>query len=436
MTTLRALLERRAAVKTELQGIIAQHPETLPAEVQTRWEELTGEADGLEQRITRQATVDDLERRIQGTPITGPGTPRREVRAFAGTASEVPEGFDGLVLRGQHGEAVPILEQRHRLADFLPRSESRASELGFGGYLRALYHGASNDLERRVLAEGSQGAGGALVPAPLAAEIIDLLRARSVAFAAGVRTIPMASQTLKFAKVLTDPVGGWRAENAPIVEGEPTFGSTTLTAKSWALLTRVSRELIEDGQNTDAVLRAAFANAAALALDTAILYGTGSANQPLGVANQPGIQTIAAGGANGAALAGWAKIIDAVAALEAANAGTVSAVIWPPRSARVVYGLADSTGQPLEVPPRLRNIPLLSTTSMPITETQGTSNNSSSILLGDFSEVFCGIRTSLTISVLNERYADNGQIGFVTWLRADCGVARPAALARIAGVIA
>ena len=33
------------------------------------------------------------------------------------------------------------------------------------------------------------------------------------------------------------------------------------------------------------------------------------------------------------------------------------------------------------------------------------------------------------------RYADSGQVGFCLWMRADVAVARPAALARIQGII-
>ena len=85
-------------------------------------------------------------------------------------------------------------------------------------------------------------------------------------------------------------------------------------------------------------------------------------------------------------------------------------------------------------PPRLANVPVLTSTSVPVNETQGTANNASSIFLGDFSEVLIGLRTDLQITVLQERFAELGQIGFIAWLRADVALARPAAIARIAGV--
>lgn len=431
----RDLSQRRDADVGAMNAILVAPADDgeLSAGQEAELEALRGKVEKTERRMTERAFVDAADRRAPGVPLNGaPAFSRAEVRVFAQCASAAPQGFDGSMLHAQDGSVVPVLEARHKLADFaIP--EQRGPSLSFGGFLRALVLGPSTDVERRVMAESSIGTGGAMVPVPMATEIIDAMRAESVAFKAGCRTVPMSSQTLKFARVVSDPVGGWRAENAPIVEGEPTFDQATLTARSWALLTRISRELLEDGQNTDALLRGVFARTAALALDRAIMWGSGTANTPLGVANTPGIQTVSMG-ANGAVLANWGRVLDAVAALEGANAGNVTAMVLAPRTARTIYGLADTTNAPLALPPRLAGIPVLTTTSASVTETQGTSSAASSIILGDFREVYVGIRTALTISILNERYADTGQIGFVSWLRADVLVARPAALARITGI--
>lgn len=429
--SIRHIIARRTEIRAELQTILDANPDgALPADAEQRFVQLEQEAAALTVREQRQASLDDAARQASGQPAGG-GTVETRVR-INGRDVAAPDGFDGAVLTAQNGARVPVLEARHRLASFTP-AEQRGAGVSFGGFLRALYLGPQNDVERRAMAEASVGTGGAMVPTPLAAGIIDLLRAKSVAFRAGVRTVPMDSQTLRFARLIADPVGSWRAEGAPIAEDQPAFDQVTLTAKSWALITKVSRELLEDGANTDAVLREVFAASAALALDRAILFGTGAANQPLGIANTPGIQVVSMG-TNGGQFAGWAKVLDAVAALEAANAGTVTAMVAAPRTARAVYGLVDTSGQPLTVPPRLGNIPMLTTTSASVTETQGTSNAASSIILGDFGDVYCGLRTSLQVSVLNERYADTGQIGFVSWLRADVLVSRPASMAKITGV--
>jgi HK97 family phage major capsid protein len=190
---------------------------------------------------------------------------------------------------------------------------------------------------------------------------------------------------------------------------------------------------LEDGQNVDAQLRAVFSSAAALALDNAILFGTGSSNQPTGIANTSGIQSVSMG-TNGAEMESWDPILDGIAALETANAGTVTGIVYAPRTARIINGLPSGT-VPLMPPPRIAGVAQFATTAVPINQTQGSASNASTVLLGDWSEVYVGVRTQLQISTLTERYADNGQVGFVSWLRADVTIARPAAMAKIIGIV-
>lgn len=429
--SIRHILARKAEIRTELQAILTTNPDgALPADAELRFTALEAEAAALTVRETRQSALDDAARAAPGQPATG-GTVENRVRIHGRDVAQ-PDGFDGSVMVSQDGQRVPVLEARHRLASFTP-ADQRGSGISFGGFLRSLVLGPQNDTERRALGEASIGTGGAMVPTPLAAGIIDLLRANSVAFQAGAVTIPMDSATLRFARQISDPNGSWRNEGAAITTDQPSMDQVTLTARSYALITQISRELLEDGANVDAILRNIFAKSAALALDRAILFGTGAAPMPMGIANTAGIQNVSMG-VNGGQFTGWGKLLDVVAALELANAGIVSAMIMSPRTARAINGLSDTTGQPLRLPTRLVGIPPLATTSCSVTETQGTATTASSILLGDFSQVFVGMRTSLQISVLDQRYADTGQVGFVSWLRADVALARPAAMARLSGI--
>ncbi len=133
-------------------------------------------------------------------------------------------------------------------------------------------------------------------------------------------------------------------------------------------------------------------------------------------------------------LAGYAPFLDAILALESVNEGKITAAVLAPRTSRTLAGLVDTTGQPIVAPKLVSDIPILSTTGIPLNETQGTSTNASSSFIGDFNQVLVGIRTQLQITVLQERFAEVGQVGFVGWLRADVAIARPAAIARITGL--
>lgn len=425
-----ALLTRRDEITTELRSINAAHPDaTLPADVQTRWTALMEERNGLEERINRQQQIDALDRTAPGTRVGGGATvPEVRIGGFEGGAVR-PEGFDGTYLHTQNGILVPALEARHRLSDFAPvMPESRATELGLGGYLRALWRGPRTEIEKRVLAEGSIGTGGALLPAPLAAGIIDDMRAAAVSFQAGARTIPMSEASLTFARENKTPVGSWRAETGQITEDEPAFDQVKLSAKAWAVRCKITRELLEDGQNLDTIIRQAFAASAALGLDQAILFGTGDANQPLGVTNTPGIHKTALNGP----ITNWDPILDAVYDLESSNLGTVSGMVMNPRTNRAIRGFKDTTGNPLQAPTDLQNVKRLTTTAIPTNE--GTDGNGSSIVLGDFSQIYVGMRTSLQISVLNELYSETGEVGFLAWMRADVLTVRPQAIEQISGI--
>lgn len=433
MLSIHQAREKRAAAADAMRALLAAAESAgrdLTAEELARFDALKLEIAQAEAAEDRAAFVADLDKRSATSPAAKSG---REVRAFDGYTSELRADFDGEVWRDREGRHIPVLAKRHRLAELAP-TDTAALDLGVGGYLRALALGPQTELERRVLGQGTIGAGGALVPAPLAAQLIDVMRARSVSIEAGAQTVPMTSQTLAIARQLTDPAAAWRNENAVIAESDPTFDRVTLTARSLAVRFNVSRELLEDGQNTAEAAGAILAGAMAAALDRAVLVGSGSAPEPQGIRGTTGIQSQEMA-ANGAALANWSKVLDVVRDLEAANAGTVSAMVAAPRTARAIYGFQASDNQPLQPPPRLAGIPLMVSTAMPINETQGNATNASTILLGDFAQVMIGVRTALQVSVLDQRYAELGQVGMVAWLRADVQIARPAALGRLIGVI-
>ena len=123
--------------------------------------------------------------------------------------------------------------------------------------------------------------------------MIDKLRAESVMVAAGARTVPLTSDNLSIAKLATDPTPAFRAENAAIAESDPTFSSVTLTPRSLAVMTKVSRELFEDSLNLESELPRILSVAMAKEMDRIGLLGSGSAPEPRGIANQSGIGTTA-----------------------------------------------------------------------------------------------------------------------------------------------
>lgn len=383
-----------------------------------RAEELTGEADELRERIA-ELTEEDTRRAA---------TEAAAARVLGGRGAQ-SEYRDGAPLAGDQSMRGFV-----RARGLVPEQERDGALLSLQKWLRGATLGdwEGADAERRVFSGATPAAGGFLVPTVLSAEIIDLARNQARVIQAGGRVYPMAARTLNVARWEGDPSAAWRNENAAIPTSDPVVGQVQLVAKSLASQVVVSRELLEDAENVDGELSRAFAAAIALEIDRAALYGSGTDPEPLGIANTAGILT-ASMGASGAPLADFDPLVDAVGSLRDNNENP-SAFIFAPRTGREIGKLKDSTNQPLRVPPYIADLPRLETNQVPTNLTVGANSDCSDVFTGDFSQVFIGTRTQLSIQVLVEAYAATGQIGFIAWWRGDVAVAREKAFHVLGGV--
>lgn len=336
------------------------------------------------------------------------------------------------------GPRSPWLDQRGNPVRVYRSGERSATHeegsVSFGDLVRAKVAGPRSEAEKRALSEGTDSAGGFTVPAPLSSQFVDRLRARSVAVQAGAQYVPMDSATFTMARLETDPTTGWRAENATLATGDPTFGRVHFVAKSLAGYIRVSRELMFDSVNVGEMLETAFARSMAVELDRAAIYGDGTSNSPTGVWNTAGISTVDMG-TNGAAITSYDKPLETLLALKNANAADPTAMICAPRTEIELATLKDSQNNPLRPPALIERIPLLSTTSAPIDETQGTAVDASSIVFGDFRDLLIGLREEISLSVFEAPHVTDGQFTVVAHMRADIQLARPASFARLVGII-
>lgn len=331
------------------------------------------------------------------------------------------------------GKEVRALRPDEKIARTIHRTET-SEPIAFGALIRAMVLGPKTDLERRALAEGTDSTGGYTVPDITSAQLIDALRAKLVVNRAGARTVPLQSDKTVLARIATDPTAGWRAENAAVAESDPTFDSVTFTPKSLAVLVKISRELMEDSVNVGQALEMAFAGALGGEVDRVALIGSGSGSEPRGIFNTSGIGSVSMG-TNGAALTNYDKLLDAIQALLDAKASEPSGAVLAPRTLVAFDKLKDTTNQPLRRPVSIEKLPFMTTTSMPVTQTQGTATNASSIIAGDFRELLIGMRTALRIEILKERYAENLQYAFIAHLRMDVQLAHPASFVKLIGII-
>lgn len=412
-------------------GLIADARSTLE-----KLNETTDDKDAAELGRKHEALMRSLDENtldMEQAKLDADGDEHRASRR-PGSSGEVTGSDDGgsnwlsgkrCDWRDQRGNPVRVLARDERMA------ERDSGTVSMGDLVRAQITGARNEEEKRALSEGTDSAGGYTVPTPLADRFLDRMRAASVAIRAGALTVPMESETLAIARLASDPTVAWRAENASIAEGDPTFERCTFTAKTLAGGIKLSRELAEDSINVGAMIENAFAKAMAEKLDYAAIWGDGSSNSPTGVASTVGINTVSIG----VPFNSYDDVIDGIYELQLDNAADPTAMIMHPRTNAAMAKLKDGDGNPLSIPEMVARVPRLLTTAAPIDETEDSRTDASSIVLGDFTQLMIGMRHQLEIRVFDQPYASTGQLYVVAWLRADVQLAHPAAFCTLTGIL-
>ncbi|WHZ20697.1 MAG: hypothetical protein OJF55_002846 [Rhodanobacteraceae bacterium] len=285
------------------------------------------------------------------------------------------------------------------------------------------------------LSEGTDSAGGYNVPSTVMPRILNAMVPMSSLLSAGAQVIPMdqGAKSSTQAAIDTLPTAAWRNELGTITESQPSFRAVTATPRSLACIIRVSRELLADAPDMDRALRDVMAQAFALELDRVGLVGSGTAPEPLGLANTAGVNAVS-NGTNGAKLADYSNILSGIEAILGANGPLPTAAIMAPRTLVDFSGLADTLGQPLNKPSLVSPMQFLQTSQVGITDTVGTSTDCSRIYIGDFSRCAFVMREALSLQVLREAYAKTGELAFLAHVRGDFVVQYPKAFAIVSGV--
>lgn len=180
-------------------------------------------------------------------------------------------------------------------------------------------------LARRDLTTATPGGGGYLVNTAVG-DAVDVLRPWSVAARAGVSILSGLQSNLSIPRTTGNVTGYWLPdEGTPTTESTPTLGSVAMTPKTCGAYLEISRQLRLQSPQVETFVRNELLRTIGTLVDTAILNGSGTLGQPLGLLNTAGIGT-----QSGTAI-GYSDILamqDAVAAANADDA-SVSAIATP-----------------------------------------------------------------------------------------------------------
>lgn len=132
----------------------------------------------------------------------------------------------------------------------------------------------------------------------MAGSFIDLLRPRTTIMRLA-RTMGGLVGNVEIPKQTGGATAYWIGEGDDANETTPTIGQLGLSPKTVAAYTDITRRLLMQATpDAEAIVRGDLVAAIAQAIDYAGYYGTGTSNQPLGLANYTGINAVDFAGAN------------------------------------------------------------------------------------------------------------------------------------------
>lgn len=268
-SNLKRLQDRAAAIAARMTELAA---------VEERSEEQTSELVSLTKSADETKSALEFEERLAAKEA--------ELRAVVEKAAPAPAPVAAPAAEEKKTEIRQILPHHTQLRAFGDGPDAVESAYRCGRWLRAHVYKNSDDLrwcrdhgvEARALNEGSNSAGGALVPEEFANRVIRLVETYGT-FPGTAENVSMSRDTMVIPKRLTGTTAYFVGEGSAITESEPTYGNVSLVAKKLAVGCRMSTEVVEDSAGVvglaDAVAQE-FATSLAYKIDVCGWIGDGT----------------------------------------------------------------------------------------------------------------------------------------------------------------
>ena len=381
MSDLRELQERRSNVVTEMRQL-ADAPKgdngDLSDEQAKRFDELKAENESLEQRIGRQHSLEEAERRMQGRTVAGDADAnwqekRRSyslVRAIAGAAGiPVDDGNEREIAQ----------EIRHRTGR------------QFAG-IAVPVEVFDEKVEKRVLT-GSGDGSDLIATDHMGAQFIDRLREAVLVRRLGARVLRGLTGNVDIPRLAASASVGWVAENSAISSSDHEFDSVSLTPKHAGAITALSRNMLQQSSpDIEQLVRRDFAQILGSALDSVAING-GGANEPTGILANSDVTDVDLSPLS------WENVQSVIGTLEdAAAEGT--AFLTHPKVERKLRTTNRVSGEPehgfiAEGRNMLDGYTLAKSTNVPTSGSPLTSE----LIFGNFSDLLIGFWSELDVLV-------------------------------------
>ena len=277
-------------------------------------------------------------------------------------------------------------------------------------------------------------------------EFIEFLYNRMRVKELGARTLAGLRDNVSYPKQTGKASGTWVGENpgSDVADSALTLSTIASAPHCYQSSSSYSRQLLAQAViDVDTLVREDLGRDLALAVDTAVISGSGSSNQPTGILHTSGVQSyvMAADAGNGGAPS-WDDIVNMETLMEDVNADQLGEGGWLTtpgcksvlkRTAR----LGNTIGLPIWADDdTVDGKEARSTNQVSSTGTKGSGTNLSTLIYGIWETVMIGMWGSGFEMVIDPyRLKKQGMIEITTFMLTDVTLRYPSAFAVATGVI-
>lgn len=300
----------------------------------------------------------------------------------------------------------------------------------------------------RGLTVGSPTGGGHTVATNLLAKnFIELLRPVSIVSNLGATYLSGLSGKVAVPRLTGTSSAYWVAENGAPTESAPAFDQVTMEPKTLAAYSDISRKmLLQSSVDVSSFVISDLRASLGQELDRAVLGGSGSSNQPLGILSNSGINTLSLG-ADGAHLS-VDNLIDLETMIAQSNAdGLTMAYVTTKQVRGALNKLKTSNGEypyAWKMPARqmlpgegvVNGLRAVSTQLMPSDLTKGSGTGLSSMICGNWSDLLVAQwGAGIDITIDPYVHSTTGAVRIVAMTDVDYAVRHPEAFVKVTDIL-
>ena len=301
-----------------------------------------------------------------------------------------------------------------------PTAEERKIEAEYEVAFKDMLH---TGMPQKALRRGSAGSGNFIVPDTFEQKLVKGLTEKSLI--RKLSTVMKTNARMRIPTIIADGEATWIPENEPVQFSEAVYGEIVLDAYKLAHKVIVSDEMLEDAQfDVEDYIRQLFVESVSAAEELALFIGDGN-GKPTGLLHQ--------------ASTGWVSekagdityddilnLIHSVKSPYRKNAVLVMSEDAITKLLSIIHYHGDS---PWDV--SLKDGTTKTLFGYPVYTTNYLDRvlpGTKPVLFGDFSYFWIGERGKRSVKRLIERYADTGQVAYITTERIDAKLVLPEAI--------